>query len=83
METAIDSFLNKPIKTKWKAILKVTWVLKKLKNIDDPIVVKEAKIIALGNNWLIKKGNPLLDTKARIEKATDAKKKLVKKQVKA
>lgn len=34
------------------------------------------------DNWLIKKGNLLSDTKVRMKKAFDAKKKLVKKQVK-
>lgn len=34
------------------------------------------------DNWLIKKGNPLPDTQARIKKAADAEKKLAKKQVK-
>lgn len=46
---------------------------------NDPIIAKEAQAIALRDNWQIKKKNPPSDTKARIKKAADAKKKLAKK----
>lgn len=81
--TATDSSLIRPTKTKRKAILKAARASKKLKYMDDPLVAEEAQAIALRDKWLIKKGNPPLDTKARMKKAADAEKKLAEKQTKA
>lgn len=47
---------------------------------DDSLVAKEAHITVLRDHWLIPHGNPTPETKARIKKAADAKKKLVEKQ---
>lgn len=59
-----DFSLIRFIKTEQKAILKATLVSKKLKYIDDPVVAKEAWVIALRDKWIIKEENPPPDTKA-------------------
>lgn len=46
------------------------------------MVVKKVQVIVLKDNWLIKKRNLPPDTKTRMKKASDTKKKLAKKQVK-
>ena len=78
-----DLSIIRPTKTERKAILKAIQASKKLKYIDDPLVVEEAHAIALRDKWLIEKGNPPLETKARMKKAVDAEKKFVEKQTKA
>lgn len=47
---------------------------------DDSLVAKEVRITVLRDYSLILCGNPTPETKARIKKAADAKKKLVEKQ---
>ncbi|MCJ1348467.1 hypothetical protein MMC31_006699 [Peltigera leucophlebia] len=78
-----DLSIIRPTKTERKAILKATRASKKLKYMDDPLVAEEAHAIALRDTWLIEKGNPPPETKARMRKAVDAEKKLVEKQTKA
>lgn len=63
--------------------MKAARASKKLKYMDDPLVAEKAHTIALRDKWLIKKGNPPPDTKARMKKAADAEKKLAEKQTKA
>lgn len=53
-----------------------------MKYMDNPLVVEEAQAVALRDKWLIKKGNPPPDTKARMKKAADAEKKLAEKLTK-
>lgn len=76
----LDFLLNPPTKAQRKATLKVFQTSKKLKYIDDPLVVKEACITALRDHWFIAYSKLTLETKAWIKKAADGEKKLVEKQ---
>lgn len=80
---ATNFSLIRPIKTKQKAIVKIAWISKKLKYINNLLIVKKAQAIALKDKWPIKKRNLPLNIKARIKKVADAEKKLAKKQTKA
>ena len=74
---------NLPSKAERKATLQALRASKRLKNMDNPLITKEAQIVALRNQWLIARGKANAETKARIKKAAAAEKKLIEKQEKA
>lgn len=53
-----------------RAMLKAARASKKLRYLDDPVIVAASEIIAC-QEWLIKRGKPTPATKARIKKAAD------------
>lgn len=74
---------NLPSKAERKAALQALRAFKKLKLMDNPLIAKEAQIVALRDQWLLSQSKANTETKARIKKAAVAKKKLIEKQDKA
>lgn len=58
-----------------KAALKAARASKKIKYMDDLVVAEAAQITGLRDQWLIQRGKPTAETKARIRKAAKAEKK--------
>lgn len=69
-----------PSRSKKKAILTAVQSLKKLKGLDDSVIVEEAYMIALQDFWLVKNGKNNATAKAWLKKAVDTKKKAKKKE---
>lgn len=79
----LDASLDLPSKARRKATLKAFRTSKKLKYMDDPKVAEEARLITLRDEWLIARGKPTPETKARIKRAAEAEKKKAEKENKA
>ena len=55
--------------------LKAAWASQKAKNLDDPIIIMEARISALQDQWLIQQNKVMPALKAYLKKAEKAEKK--------
>ncbi|MCJ1347575.1 hypothetical protein MMC31_005800 [Peltigera leucophlebia] len=83
-ETETDN--SKPVlpsKAKQKAMLKTLRESKKLGDLDNPAVAKASWMTALRDQWLLERGKPSAEIKARLKKAAMAAKKEKEKQNKA
>lgn len=60
-----------PSQVERRAMLKAARASKKLRYLDDPVIVVASEIIACQDEWLIKRGKPTPATKARMKKAAD------------
>lgn len=61
-------------------MLKAARASKKLRYLDNPVIAAASEFIARRDEWLIKRGNPTLATKARMKKAADLAKREKKKE---
>lgn len=73
---------NLPTKTKRKSTLKAVCTSKKLKGLDDLVLAKESRMIAMRDAWLVDTDKANDATKTQIKKAADAEKKALEKKEK-
>lgn len=66
---------NLTSKSENKAILTMAWSLKKLKGMDNPLLVQEVCIIAFQDFWFVKNKKANVVIKVHLKQVADAKKK--------